>query len=167
MGRTDDMVDSRTVGQTDAHVGDKQGTGPDYCALVGKALFADCYTLDAFPVLSQLPLVSQWAEAHPHDLLPRGKALYGLLRRAVADVVTCAPEGDRFLGQVAEFARLRYQERLTVAAIAQRWGLSCKHLHCNYRRPALELVTRRFLQLSDAGRWIGQRAVPAPVRATS
>jgi hypothetical protein len=94
----------------------------EYCALVGKALFADCYTLDDFPVLSELPLVAQWAQAHPRELLPRGKALHALLRRAVADVVACAPENDASLGRVADFARLRYQQRLTVVAIARQWG---------------------------------------------
>jgi len=69
-----------------------QGEGDiDYCVLVDRALFADCYTLDGFPVLSELPLVARWGEAHPRDLLPRGKALHALLRRAVADVAACAP----------------------------------------------------------------------------
>jgi len=129
------------------------GGDPDYCALVGKALFADCYTLDDFPALSELPLVARWAEAHPRELLPRGKALHALLRRTVADVAACAPEGDPYLARVADFTRLRYQERLTVAAISRRWGMHRRSMYGGYTRQALELVTRRLLQLAEAGRW--------------
>ncbi len=132
---------------------DEGDDGIDYCVLVDRALFADCYTLDDFPVLSELPLVVRWAEAHQRDLLPRGKALHVLLRRAVADVVACAPEGDACLAQVADFARLRYQERLTVSAIARRWGMHRRSLYGGCTRRALELVTRRVLQLAHGGQW--------------
>jgi len=80
-------------------------------------------------------------------------ALHALLRRAVADVAACAPEGDASLVWVAEFARLRYQERLTVLAIARRWGIHRRSLYSGCTRRALELVTRRVLQLAQEGRW--------------
>jgi len=120
-----------------------------YSALVGRALFADCYALDRFQVLGELPLVSRWAEAHPRELLPHGKVLHALLRRAVADVAAYRPEGDARLARVAEFARLRYGERRSVTAIAAEWGIDRSSLHRGVGRTALALVTRRFLQLAE------------------
>jgi len=116
-------------------------------ALIGKALFCDAYALDSFPVLSGLPLIARWAEAHPRELLPRGKALQVLLRRAVSDVATFRLEGDAHLARVSEFTRMRFAERQRMTAIAAEWGVDRSYLHRTVGRPALELVTRRFVQL--------------------
>lgn len=125
-----------------------------YRALVGKALFADRFTLDEFPVLADVPLVAQWAAAHPREFLPRGKALQALLRRAVADVVALCGEADNAgLTRVGEFAQLRYQQRWTVVAIARQWGCDRSSVHHRVAGRTLALVTRRFLQIVESSHW--------------
>src|SRR5215469_1689770 len=66
----------------------------NYRELVGKALLSDRLTLDEFPVLSQLPSVQTWAQAHPREQCPRGRALQVLLRQAMTDVVVSVGEAD-------------------------------------------------------------------------
>jgi hypothetical protein len=115
--------------------------------LVAKALLADRLTLDEFPVLSQLPSVETWAQAHPRDLCPRGKALQVLLRQAVTDVVVSVGEADDVATRrLVEYLQLRFQQRLSVRAIAERWGCSAVHVWRSTGRRALDLVTARFLE---------------------
>jgi hypothetical protein len=125
-----------------------------YCELVGKALGADRFTLDVFPVLSRLPAVEQWAAAHPHALLARGKALQALLRRAVADVATgYADTDDVALRQLAVYVRLRYQEQQSVAAIAQQWLLNRSYVSRRWSHRAVQVIAHRFAQLVQGVHW--------------
>jgi hypothetical protein len=122
--------------------------------LVGKALRADRFTLDAFPVLCQLPAVEQWAASHPRALLARGKALQALLRRAVADVATdYAEDDDATLRRLATYVRLRYQEHQSVTAIARQWQLNRTYVSRSVSLRAVQVITHRFVQIVDAVRW--------------
>lgn len=125
-----------------------------YTELVGKALGADRFALDAFSVLSELPAIEAWAVAHPQALLARGKALQVLLRRAVADVATgYAEDDDTTMRRLAAYVRLRYQECQSVTAIARQWQLDRSALSHQLSRRALLVVTHRFLQLAQGVRW--------------
>src|SRR5438309_1669690 len=80
-----------------------------YRELVAKALLADRFTLEEFPVLSQLPAVEAWAAANSRELLPRGKALQQLLRRAVAEVIEAVGEPDDVaVRRLVDYLDLRY-----------------------------------------------------------
>ena len=127
----------------------------DSCAnLVGKALATDRFDLDEFPLLSELPAVERFAAAHPHALLPRGKAIQTLLQRAVTEVATAyAEDADRTLRRIAAYVRLRYQEGKSVRAIAEEWGVERSALSHQLSRRALLVVTHRFLQLAQSVRW--------------
>jgi hypothetical protein len=115
--------------------------------LVAKALLSDRLTLDEFPVLSQLPSVETWALAHPRELCPRGRALQVLLLQAVTDVVVSVSEADDLATRrLVEYLQLRFQQRLSVRAIAERWGCSAVHVWRSTGRRALDLVTARFLE---------------------
>jgi hypothetical protein len=121
---------------------------------VGKALAADRFTLDEFPVLSALPAVERFATAHPHALLPRGKALQLLLSRAIGEVATAyADDADATMRRIAAYVRLRYQERQSVTAIAQQWQMERSALSHQLSRRALLVVTHRFLHLAQGVRW--------------
>jgi hypothetical protein len=133
------------------------GKARNYSELVGKALVADRFALDAFPVLGELPAVERFAAAHPHALLPRGKAVQALLWRAVAEVATAyADERDLLLRRIAAFVRLRYQERQTVTAIAKAWGMDRADLSRQVSRRAVEVVAHRFFCLARSVRWLGE-----------
>lgn len=122
-----------------------------YRELVAKALLADRFTLDEFPVLSQLPAVEQWASAHPRELCPRGKALQALLRQAVAEVIAAVGDADDVaVRRLVEYLRLRYQESVSVKGIAERWGCSTVQVWRSAGRRALDLVTARVLELGRA-----------------
>jgi hypothetical protein len=117
-----------------------------YRGLVAKALVSDRFTLDEFPVLSQLPVVEQWAATNPRQLCARGRALQALLRQAVADVIAEAGDlDDVAVGRLVEYLRLRYQEGRPVKAIAERWSCSTVQVWRSAGRRALDLVTERFL----------------------
>jgi hypothetical protein len=120
-----------------------------YHELVAKALGASRFALDGFPVLSQLPAVERWVADHPREMLPRGKALQGLLRQAVVEVIASVGEADdRAMCRLVEYLQLRYQQRLTVKAIAERWGCSTVQVWRGTGHRALDLVTMRFLELA-------------------
>jgi len=132
-----------------------------YRELVGKALLSDRFTLDEFPVLSQLPAVEQWAAAHPRDLCPRGKALQLLLRQAVAEVIASVGEADDVaVRRLVEYLQLRYQQGISVKGIADRWGCSTVQVWRAAGQRALDLVTARFLDLARA---TGQSMTPLKV----
>jgi hypothetical protein len=116
--------------------------------LVGKALNADRFVLETFPVLSELPPIEQWTSAHPRELLCRGKALQALLRRAVADVASSyAKEDDTALRRLAEYVRLRYQEGMSVTEIAKRWQMNRSGVSHRFSGRAVQLIAHRFEQL--------------------
>lgn len=120
----------------------------NYRALVGKALFADRFALEEFPVLSQLPAVEQWAAAHQRELLPHGKALQIILRQAVEDVIARIGEAqDTQMRRLIDFLRSRYIEQASVKVIAESWGCSTVHVWRSVGQRALDLVTDRFLEL--------------------
>lgn len=126
----------------------------EYIRLVGKALVADRFDLDDFRVLSKLPAVERFATAHPHALLPRGKAIRLLLDRAVAEVATAyAEDQDRTLRRIAAYVRLRYQEGKSVKDIAEVWGLDRTVVSRQYSRRSLQVVSHRFLQLAEHMHW--------------
>jgi hypothetical protein len=115
--------------------------------LVAKALVSDRFALDAFPILSQLPAVEQVAAANPRLLCARGKALQTFLRQAVSEVIAAAGDTDDVaVGRLVEYLRWRYQEGVSVRAIAQRWGCSTVQVWRSTGRRALDLVTVRFLE---------------------
>jgi hypothetical protein len=117
-----------------------------YRELVAKALVSDRFTLDEFPILSQLPVVEQWATTNPRQLCARGKALQALLRQAVADVIAEAGDADdAAVRRLVDYLQLRYQEGLSVKAIAQQWGCSTVQVWRSAGRRALDLVTACFL----------------------
>jgi hypothetical protein len=120
-----------------------------YRALVGKALsyLDDLCALNEFPVLSQLPAIEQWAADHAHDLLPHGKALRGYLRKATAEVIAGIGE-DGTSARLVEYIQLRYQQRMLVKDIAERWHLSVEQVWRSAGRQALELITEQFLQIA-------------------
>ncbi len=125
-----------------------------YANLVGKALAADRFTLDEFPLLSELPAVERFAAAYPHALLPRGKALQVLLSRAIGEVATTyAEDSDATMRRLAAYVRRRYQERQSVTAIARQWQMERSALSHQLSRRALLVVTHRFLQLAQGVRW--------------
>lgn len=120
-----------------------------YRELVAKALLADRFTLEEFPVLSQLPAVEQWAAANPRELLPRGRALQHLLRHAVTDVIEAAGEPDDVaVRRLVEYLDMRYRKQCRVKAIADQWGCSSVQVWRSSGRRALDLVTARFLILA-------------------
>ncbi len=130
--------------------------------LVGRALAADRFDLEAFPILSELPAIERFVAAHPHALLPRGKALQLLLERSVAEVATAyAEDVDRTLRKIAAYVRLRYQEGKTVKDIAEAWGLERSVLSRQLSRRSLQVVAHRFLQLAEHLRWEQHGASPA------
>ena len=115
-------------------------------------------TSTTFPVLSELPGIERFEEAHPHALLPRGKALQLLLTRAVNEVSTAyAEDADRTLRRIAAYVRLRYQDGKSVKDIAEAWGLDRTVLSRQLSRRALQVVAHRFLQLAEHMRWDRQR----------
>jgi hypothetical protein len=120
-----------------------------YRALVAKALLADRFTLEELPVLSQLPAVETWAAANPRELLPRGKALQHLLRRAVADIIEAVGEPDDVaMRRLVEYLDLPYRKQWHVKAIAAQWGCSTVQVWRSTGHRALDLVTARFLILA-------------------
>lgn len=133
-----------------------------YAAMVGKALVADRFRLDEFPVLSELPAIEAWAASHPRALLARGSALQAILRKSVADVAAAyAEDDDASLRRLAAFVRMRYLERRSVAAIADEWRMNRSALsHCLSRK-ALLLISHRFLQLVQQMCWETNEAIPA------
>jgi len=123
----------------------------DYREMIGKALLSDRFTLEEFPVLSQLPGIEKWAAAHPYELLPRGKALESLLGKAVADAIVFLGDAkDTTTRRVAEYLRLRYQEQKKVKDIAQEWQLSVDQVSRTAGRRALDIATERFLMLAHS-----------------
>jgi hypothetical protein len=138
----------------------------DLCMLVGKALEADRFDLDEFPVLSEVPGIERFAVAHPHALLPRGKALQLLLTRAVTEVSTVyAEDGGRTLRKIAANVRLRYQDKCSVKDIAEAWGFDRTVLSRQLSRCSLQVVSHRFLQLAEHMRWDkGEAAAPSSAR---
>jgi hypothetical protein len=120
-----------------------------YRELVAKALLSDRFTLDEFPVLSQLPAVEQWALAHPRELCPRGKALQLLLRQAVTAVIALVGEADDLATRrLVEYLQLRFQQGMPVRSIAEQWGCSTVQVWRSAGRRALDLVTGQFLELA-------------------
>ena len=121
----------------------------DYRDLIGKALLSDRFTLEEFPVLSQLPAIERWATTHPHELLPHGKALQLLLGKSVADVIVLLDDTpDGATHRVAEYLRLRYQQQKKVKDIAEQWDLSAEQIWRSAGRRSLDLITERFLQIA-------------------
>jgi hypothetical protein len=123
----------------------------DYQNLVGKALtlLDDLFTLDEFPVLSQLPAVQEWVTSHPYELLPQGKGLRHLLQQSVALVIEKIGEGERGISaRLIHYLQLRYQQGLLVKDIAEQWNLSPEQVWRSVGRRALELVTDQFLELA-------------------
>jgi len=129
----------------------QQAQRPSYRELVAKALQADLFALDEFPVLSELPLVAAWAEAHPREMLPRGKVLRALLRRATGDVRAAVQDAqDRSSQRLGQFVQLRYQEQQTVTAIAEHLHLTRAYVSRSLGRRATEVIARRFVQLAES-----------------
>jgi hypothetical protein len=121
----------------------------DYRELIAKALISDRFSLEEFPVLSQLPAIERWATAHPHELLPRGKALQLLLARSVADVIAKIGDADDLvLRRIVLYLQLRYQQHQSVKAIAESWQCSTVHVWRTVGQRALNLVTERFLEVA-------------------
>jgi len=133
-----------------------------YRELVAKALWADLFTLDEFPVLSTLPVVVAWAQAHPREMLPRGKVLRALLRRAVGDVRAAVNDAQDLPSQrLGQFVQLRYQEQHTVTAIAERLQLTRAYVSRSLSRRATEVIARRFAQLAESAQLQASSAEPA------
>lgn len=129
----------------------------DYREQIAKALLSDRFTLEDFPVLSQLPAVQAWANAHPNELLPHGKALQGLLRQAVRDVFARIGDAeDRQLQRVADYLSSRYLCGISVNEIAERWDCSRVHVWRVAGKYALELVTERFMEIARESEKNGQ-----------
>ena len=126
----------------------------EICKLVGKALEADRFELEEFNVLSTLPGIERYAEAHPNALLPKGKALQVLLHRAVSEVATAyAEDSDKTLRKIAAYVRLRYEDKRSVKDIAEEWGLDRTVVSRQYSRRSLQVVSHRFLQLAEHMHW--------------
>jgi Glu-tRNA(Gln) amidotransferase subunit E-like FAD-binding protein len=120
-----------------------------YRDLIAKALFSSRFDLESFPVLSQLPAVESWAEQHIHELLPHGKALQSLLRRAIEDVIQQLSDNpDVKSTRVIEYLRYRFFQQKTVKAIAAEWQCSVVHVWRVAGHEALDLITDRFLRMA-------------------
>jgi hypothetical protein len=121
----------------------------EYRELVMKALTADRFTLEDFPILSQLPAIEHWAAAHPRELLPHGKAIQGYLRQAVKDVIASVGEPeDETMRRLVEYLQLRYLQKVSQKAIAERWGCSTVQVWRSVGHRAIDLITARFLELA-------------------
>jgi hypothetical protein len=121
---------------------------------VTKALLSDRFELEEFPALSQLLAVERWAQDHPSELLPHGKAMQRLLRQSIMDVIARIGEADDMqLAMVVDYLRVRYVEGGSVNAIAEAWGCSRVHVWRKAGKIAMDFVTERFLELArDATR---------------
>jgi len=122
----------------------------DYTQSVCDALRYDLVQLDGCAALTQLPGVQALSRRHAHRLLPVGAALRALLDQAVADVMALAEAGrDPSLDRIAIFLRIWYGERGTITAVASALELSRSRVSRVVKPLAVELVTRRFLELAS------------------
>jgi hypothetical protein len=120
----------------------------------------DLVQLDECAALAQLPGVQTLSRRHGQRLLPVGTALRALLDQAVGDVTALAMAGrDPSLDRIAIFLRVWYSERGTVADAAAALELSRSRVYHAVKPLAVELVTRRFLELASGAR------DPAPAAA--
>jgi hypothetical protein len=120
-----------------------------YRELVGKALRADRFAFDEFPVLSELPVVEHWAATHPRQLLARGRALEAVLRAAIGDVLQALDGArDRPSCRLTHFNWPPYLDRATVTAIAGELGMDRALVHRLVARRALEVIALRVQQLA-------------------
>ncbi len=118
-----------------------------YRDLIGKALLAECITLEDFPVLSQFPAIEERIRSFEFELFPRGKALQSLLREAVHDVLQgIGHSDDKSLGRIAEYIKLRYQQKQSVKHIAEQWQISTVQVWRSAGQVSLGLITDRFLE---------------------
>ncbi len=125
----------------------------DYASQVRDALRYDLVQLDECAALAQLPGVQELSRRHTQRLLPVGSALRSLFDQAVADVMALAQIGrDPSLDRIAVFLRIWYGDRGTVADAAAVLELSRSRVYHAVKPLALELVTRRFLELASIAR---------------
>jgi len=125
----------------------------DYAQSVCDALRYDLVQLDECAALTQLPGVQALSRRHAQRLLPVGSALRALLDHAVADVTALAQAGrDPSLDRIAIFLRIWYTERGTITDVAGVLELSRSRVSRAVKPLAVELVTRRFLELAAGAR---------------
>jgi len=125
----------------------------DYAGRVCAALRYDLVRLDECMALTQLPGVQELSRRNEQRLLPVGSALRALFDQAVADVTALATAGrDPSLDRIAIFLRIWYTERGTITEVAGALELSRSRVSRAVKPPAVELVTRRFLELASGVR---------------
>jgi hypothetical protein len=122
----------------------------DYVESIIALIRADIWTLKDQKAFADAIGVKALAGEFAGEAWPLGIALHLLIAGAVADVsgVACAahtPASTR----VSEFLRLWYDQHCTVSSIAAGMCLSRSHVAKTIQRPALLLVTQRFLALAQ------------------
>jgi hypothetical protein len=116
----------------------------------------DMVQLDECTALVQLPGVQELSRRHQHRVLPLGSAIRALLDQAVADVQALAQTGrDPMLQRIAIFLQIWYGEHGTVAQVAEALQLSPSRVWHAVKPRAIELVTRRFLNLASGPLEVG------------
>jgi hypothetical protein len=125
----------------------------EYAGRIREALRQDLVQLDECASLAQLPGVQALSRQNGRRVFPVGSALRALLDQAVADVTAPASSGrDPSLDRIAVFLRIWYAERRTITEVAEALELSRSRVSRAVKPLAVELVTRRFLELASGGR---------------
>jgi hypothetical protein len=97
-------------------------------------------------MLAQLPGVQARIRERPRKFLATAIALRVLFDDAVSDVEQMlAGSEDATSQRIVTFLQIWYRQRGTVTQVAHALSLSRSHVAHAVQRPALELVTRRFL----------------------
>jgi hypothetical protein len=110
----------------------------------------DIVQLDECTALAQLPGVQEAFRHHQHRVLPVGWAIRTLLDQAVADVMALVPASrDPMVQRIVVFLQIWYGEHGTVAQVAEALQLSPSRVWHAIKPRAIELVTRRFLDLAS------------------
>jgi len=123
----------------------------DYAKRVAEALRFDLFELEECVALSQLPGVVAHCRQHRHAILPTGAALRAMFDSAVADIERLAQQsGDSTMRRIAIFLQIWYREHSTVVAVSKQLGLSRSHVVHAIQPRAIELVTKRFLEMAWA-----------------
>jgi hypothetical protein len=105
--------------------------------------------LEECAALASLPGVQARIRERSRAFLPTASALRSLLDEAVNDVERMvATSEDATSQRIATFLRIWYRERGTVTQVAQALSLSRSHVAHAVQKRALELVTRRFLDVA-------------------
>jgi hypothetical protein len=125
----------------------------EYAGRICEALRHDLVQLDGCTSLAQLPGVQAVSRQNGQRVFPVGSALRTLLDQAVADVTAPANSGrDPSLDRIAVFLRIWYVERRTITEVAEALELSRSRVSRAVKPLAVELVTRRFLELASGAR---------------